>query len=51
MSRSETILLWLAETPGQSASDPDKRFEAMRWLFFDNHRRTRTTRCGAFSAA
>jgi glutathione S-transferase len=40
MSQSGAILLWLAETHGQFALDPDQRFEAIRWLLFDNHRFT-----------
>ena len=40
LSQSGAILLWLAETHGQFAFDADQRFEAMRWLFFDNHRFT-----------
>jgi glutathione S-transferase len=40
MSQSGAILLWLAETTGQFAVDDDQRFEAMRWLFFDNHKFT-----------
>ena len=33
-------MLWLAETHGHFAFDADQRFEAMRWLFFDNHKFT-----------
>jgi glutathione S-transferase len=40
MSQSGAILLWLAETTGKFAVDADQRFEAMRWLFFDNHKFT-----------
>jgi len=40
MSQSAAILLWLAETHGQFAFHADQRFEAMRWLFFDNHKFT-----------
>jgi glutathione S-transferase len=40
MSQSGAILLWLAETTGKFAAADDQRFEAMRWLFFDNHRFT-----------
>ena len=40
MSQSGAILLWLTETHGQFAFDADQRFDAMRWLFFDNHRFT-----------
>ncbi len=38
MSQSGAILTWLAETVGQFAPAADQRFEALRWLFFDNHR-------------
>ena len=38
MSQSGAILLWLAETTGKFAPANDERFEALRWLFFDNHR-------------
>jgi glutathione S-transferase len=38
MSQSGAILLWLAETTGRFAPAADQRFEAMRWLLFDNHR-------------
>src|SRR3954470_8884025 len=40
MSQSGAILLWLAETTGKFAPPADQRFEAMRWLFFDNHKFT-----------
>jgi glutathione S-transferase len=40
MSQSGAILLWLAETTGKFAPANDERFEAMRWLFFDNHKFT-----------
>jgi glutathione S-transferase len=40
MSQSGAILTWLAETTGKFAPADDQRFEAMRWLFFDNHRFT-----------
>src|SRR3954451_22031780 len=40
MSQSSAILLWLTETHRQFAFDADQRFEAMRWLFFNNHRFT-----------
>ena len=40
-SQSGAILMWLAETFGKFApADDDERFEAMRWLLFDNHRFT-----------
>jgi len=37
-SQSGAILLWLAETTGKFAPTSDQRFEALRWLFFDNHK-------------
>src|SRR5258707_10988091 len=40
MSQSGAILLWLAETTGKFAPAGDQRFEALRWLFFDNHKFT-----------
>src|SRR3954453_7465028 len=40
MSQSGAILLWLAETTGKFAFNADERFEAMRWLLFDNHKFT-----------
>ena len=40
MSQSGAILLWLAETTDQFAPADDQRFEALRWLLFDNHRFT-----------
>ena len=40
MSQSGAILLWLVETTGKFAFDERDRFEAMRWLFFDNHKFT-----------
>jgi glutathione S-transferase len=40
MSQSAAILLWLAETTGRFAPAPAQRFEAMRWLLFDNHKFT-----------
>ena len=40
MSQSGAILLWLAETTGKFAFADAERFEAMRWLFFDNHKFT-----------
>jgi glutathione S-transferase len=40
MSQSGAILLWLAETVGKFAPADDQRFEALRWLLFDNHRFT-----------
>ena len=38
MSQSGAILLWLAETTGHFAPERAQRFEAMRWLLFDNHK-------------
>ena len=38
MSQSGAILLWLAETTGHFAPEAAQRFEAMRWLLFDNHK-------------
>jgi glutathione S-transferase len=40
MSQSGAILMWLAETVGKFAPAHDVRFEALRWLFFDNHKFT-----------
>jgi glutathione S-transferase len=40
MSQSGAILMWLAETTGNFALKADERFEALRWLFFDNHKFT-----------
>src|ERR1043166_8440301 len=40
LSQSGAILLWLAGTTGHFAPAADRRFEAMRWLLFDNHRFT-----------
>ena len=40
MSQSGAILMWLAETTGKFPVDDDQRFEALRWLFFDNHKFT-----------
>jgi glutathione S-transferase len=40
MSQSGAILLWLVATTGKFAFDERDRFEAMRWLFFDNHKFT-----------
>jgi glutathione S-transferase len=40
MSQSGMILMWLAETTGKFAPVESQRFEAMRWLFFDNHKFT-----------
>jgi len=40
MSQSGAILSWLAETTGHFAPTPDERFEALRWILFDNHKFT-----------
>jgi glutathione S-transferase len=40
MSQSGAILMWLSETTGNFALKADERFEALRWLFFDNHKFT-----------
>jgi glutathione S-transferase len=40
MSQSGAILLWLSEVTGKFAPADDQRFEAMRWLLFDNHKFT-----------
>ena len=40
MSQSGAILMWLAATIGKFAPKAEERFEALRWLFFDNHRFT-----------
>ena len=40
MSQSGAILMWLAETTGKFAPATSQRFEALRWLFFDNHKFT-----------
>jgi glutathione S-transferase len=40
MSQSGAILMWLSETTGNFALNADERFEALRWLFFDNHKFT-----------
>jgi glutathione S-transferase len=40
-SQSGAILMWLAETTGKFApANVDERFEAMRWILFDNHKFT-----------
>ena len=41
MSQSGAILVWLAETTGQFAPDDNQRFEALRWIMFDNHKFTK----------
>ena len=40
MSQSGAILSWLAETTGKFAHDHEQRFEALRWMLFDNHKFT-----------
>jgi glutathione S-transferase len=41
LSQSGAILMWLAETIGKFApASADERFEAMRWILFDNHKFT-----------
>jgi glutathione S-transferase len=39
-SQSGAILVWLAETTGKFAPGADQRFEALRWIMFDNHKFT-----------
>jgi glutathione S-transferase len=39
-SQSGAILMWLADTTGKFAPTEGERFEAIRWLLFDNHRFT-----------
>src|SRR3977135_307977 len=40
MSQSGAILVWLAETTGKFAPDAAQRYEALRWIMFDNHKFT-----------
>jgi glutathione S-transferase len=40
MSQSGAILIWLAETTGKFAPMEAERFEALRWILFDNHKFT-----------
>jgi glutathione S-transferase len=40
MSQSGAILMWLAETTGHFAPAEEERYEALRWLLFDNHKFT-----------
>src|SRR5215470_2168167 len=40
MSQSGAILTWLAETTGHFAPTAEARFEALRWILFDNHKFT-----------
>jgi glutathione S-transferase len=49
MSQSGATLTWLAETTGKFApANADERFEAMRWILFETHKFTGTTRCIGF---
>jgi len=41
LTQSGAILTWLAEKHGNFApANPDERYEAMRWILFDNHKFT-----------
>jgi glutathione S-transferase len=41
LSQSGAILFWLADTIGKFApANAEQRFEAMRWILFDNHKFT-----------
>jgi glutathione S-transferase len=41
LTQSGAILTWLAETTGKFApADADQRYEALRWILFDNHKFT-----------
>ncbi len=41
LSQSGAILMWLADTVGRFAPEgAEERFEAQRWILFDNHRFT-----------
>jgi glutathione S-transferase len=40
MSQSGAVLVWLAETTGKFAPTEAERFEALRWILFDNHKFT-----------
>ena len=41
LSQSGAILIWLAETTGKFApAGAEERFEALRWILFDNHKFT-----------
>jgi glutathione S-transferase len=40
MSQSGAILTWLAETTGPFAPTAEQRYEALRWILFDNHKFT-----------
>jgi len=40
MSQSGAILMWLAEITGKFAPSAEQRFEALRWILFDNHKFT-----------
>src|SRR5712672_3283032 len=40
MSQSGAILVWLADITGKFAPDAGQRYEALRWIMFDNHKFT-----------
>jgi glutathione S-transferase len=41
LTQSGAILTWLAERHGNFApANPDERYEALRWILFDNHKFT-----------
>jgi len=40
LSQSGAILTWLADTTGHFAVPDELRFEAQRWMYFDNHKFT-----------
>lgn len=41
LTQSGAILTWLAEKHGNFApANPDERYEALRWILFDNHKFT-----------
>lgn len=40
ISQSGAILTYLADTTGQFAPAPEDKYEALRWLMFDNHKFT-----------
>src|SRR5262245_39965195 len=39
-SQSGAILTWLADTTGHFAPAAEQRYEALRWILFDNHKFT-----------
>jgi len=49
MSQSGAILAWLAETTAKFAPDHDQRFEALRWMLFDNHKFTGSYLTGSYA--